>query len=888
MRDNYTMKLRKKHGLFFLVSLFFSLSLFAQSTYSRVNIQLDKRHTIAGLAQMGLDVDHGQYIKNRSFIGEFSEIEIDQIKTAGYSVKVLQADLQQYFLEQNKTFLAKGGVKSSSFCNDELEYPSPSNFQLGSMGGYFTYQEMMEVLDEMQAKYPHLISTKGKVGKTTTHENRQLYYVTISDNPMAMEGEPEVLYTAVHHAREPASMSQLIYYMWYILENYDKDPEIKYLVDNTKMYFIPCVNPDGYLYNESTHPEGGGYWRKNRRPHQFPSSVGVDLNRNYGYEWGHDDIGSSADVKSSVYRGPAAFSEPETQAIRDFCLMHDFQLAFNHHAFGNILIYPWGYEDTPTEDHDIFTSFGDVMTSHNHFSTGTGKETIGYHLNGHADDWMYGEQSQKDKIYAYTCEVGSGHLGFYPPMSEIEGLCQSMLWQNLMLPRLVHAFATVEDRSALNIASQSGSIAYTVERHGMEDANYMVVLRGISTNVAETGMPRSYTLDRGEKVDDAITFQLENNVQVGEPILFELMISNGAYVRKDTIRKFYGGQANAFLDMGSDLTNWTKSGYWDSAEDAFYSSPAAITDSPGGDYSVYSRHILTQTEEITLPSEQPCFIQYRAKWDIEPDVDYLQVLLSVNGSVYQPVCGKHTSSGTGRFQPADEPLYDGIQEDWVLEQIDLAPYVAGFEDPTIRLRFEFVSDGSVQGDGFYLDDLQIFTISEAPAVALEAINLQAQILDNQKVELDWKVRDNSDFGTLNLERADENGKFIKIAEDLDANDILIDSPPFLGQNYYRLQYTDENGFMTYSSVITVTLTGELLNIYPNPIKDKLHVNWQLETLPSYQLQIFRADGQLLFEQEQVNSEVDLNLEDLGAAKAGIYLLRLQSGDRVITRKLVKL
>ena len=63
--------------------------------------------------------------------------------------------------------------------------------------------------------------------------------------------------------------------MWYLLENYDSDSEIQSIVDNTELYFIPVVNPDGYLYNELTNPNGGGFWRKNRF-----NGFGVDNNRN--------------------------------------------------------------------------------------------------------------------------------------------------------------------------------------------------------------------------------------------------------------------------------------------------------------------------------------------------------------------------------------------------------------------------------------------------------------------------------------------------------------------------------------------------------------------------------------------------------------------------------
>ena len=77
----------------------------------------------------------------------------------------------------------------------------------------------------------------------------------ISDDPNTDDPtEPNVLYTAIHHAREPMSMSQTIFYMWYLLENYAISAEVQYLVDNTEMYFVPCLNVDGYLINEVDDP----------------------------------------------------------------------------------------------------------------------------------------------------------------------------------------------------------------------------------------------------------------------------------------------------------------------------------------------------------------------------------------------------------------------------------------------------------------------------------------------------------------------------------------------------------------------------------------------------------------------------------------------------------
>ena len=221
-------------------------------------------------------------------------------------------------------------------------------FEYGSMGGFYTFDEVVAELDAMRALYPDLVSEKVSIGQSL--EGRDVWAVRISDNPDVDENEPEALYTALHHAREPQSMATVVYFMYHLLENYGVDDEVTDLVDGIEFYFVPVLNPDGYVYNETTNADGGGLWRKNRRDNG-DGTFGVDLNRNYGYLWGLDDQGSSPFPGDQTYRGTGAFSEPEIAALRDFAEAHAFRTALNYHSRGEEYIYPWGYESgTYTED----------------------------------------------------------------------------------------------------------------------------------------------------------------------------------------------------------------------------------------------------------------------------------------------------------------------------------------------------------------------------------------------------------------------------------------------------------------------------------------------------------------------------------------------------------
>ena len=170
-------------------------------------------------------------------------------------------------------------------CPPAPAHPAPENFHLGSMGGYLTYDEVLAELDAMALQFPEIFKAKAPVSTFETHEGRPIYYVKISDNPGVYETEPAVLLASLIHSNEPVSVMQTVYFMWYLLENYYSDPEIRYLVDHSELYILPVVNPDGYVSNCVNFPNGGGTRSKNGRPTGGPNP-GVDLDRNFGYAWG--------------------------------------------------------------------------------------------------------------------------------------------------------------------------------------------------------------------------------------------------------------------------------------------------------------------------------------------------------------------------------------------------------------------------------------------------------------------------------------------------------------------------------------------------------------------------------------------------------------------------
>lgn len=295
------------------------------------------------------------------------------------------------------------------------------------MGGYPTLTEINALIDVIVTDHPDITS---KVDIGPTIDGRPMWAIKISDNPGVDEDEPEVLFTSAIHAREVITPLVLLNVMDSLTDKYPGDPYIQYLVDNREIWFILNANPDGYYINELISSTGGGMYRKNGRDN-LDGTFGVDLNRNFGYKWGYDDIGSSPDTDDPTYRGTGPFSEPETQNIRDFTIAHEFVLDVYYHAYSNLVLWSWGWDMSKTDDEDIYVGLGDSVC----YFTGYVPNYIDplYPVNGGSDDWNYGEQTLKDKSYSFVIEVGTYDDYFWPPTYRIEPLVNENYWSTLFL-----------------------------------------------------------------------------------------------------------------------------------------------------------------------------------------------------------------------------------------------------------------------------------------------------------------------------------------------------------------------------------------------------------------------------------------------------------------------
>jgi murein tripeptide amidase MpaA len=888
-----------KQLLLILTFLLLTTSIFSQN-YKQVKIFINDLEDIHSLELMGLEFDHPFINKDKSITVFLSDDDFNRLQLSSYNYEILIDDWFQYY---DSLPVLTEAEKQNFILDSKVNY-NVDEFGFGSMGGFYTWNEVILELDSMKMLYPNLVTTKQSLRNTI--EGRPIYYVKISDNPDLTENEPRVLYTALHHAREPQSMMQMIYFMYYLLENYGTDPEATYLVDNRELYFIPVINPDGYEYNRTTNPSGGGMWRKNRRNNG--SSYGVDLNRNYGpyTYWNAPNGGSSTTPSSDTYRGTAPFSEPETAAIRDFIAGKNIKNALNYHTYSNLLIYPYGALGHETPDSIIFREYAKDMTEFNGYTYGTDLQTVGYSTRGNSDDYMYDGDLLLNggKIFAMTPEVGS--TGFWPSQPEIFPLAIENLFPNIYYAWVAGAYVNLIDPGYNQQYFNPGDVVTmnsVFRNKGLSDgSNIEVELTSLSPYVMINN--GSATFNSIPARDDAtiatpFSFTILSTAPIDvEAKLLVTTTSDNIPMSFDTLSIILGTPVFVFKDsMENPLDNWTinitpsSSPHWEATTSTFYSSPTSYTDSKNGQYISNATVTMTLTNPLDLSSINNPRLSYWTKWDIEDNWDYGQVKISINnGSSWIPLQGQFTNPGTGSFQPPGQPVYDGVQSTWVKEDISLT----GYTSSQVKIQFQLRTDGSVTRDGWYLDDIGIIYYGVVP---VEFTSFNASIVDN-KVQLNWVTASEMNNDGFEIERLN-NGDWGKIGFVKGKGTTteftyytFTDKTPAYGKSKYRLKQIDFDGSYSYSNGIDIiaNIINEysLDQNYPNPFNPSTIIHYAIPNEGKVTLRIFNLLGvevAKLVDETQQAGKYQVEFQP-GNLSSGVYFYTLKSGVFNQTRKML--
>jgi len=621
-------------------------------------------------------------------ISDLSSFEIMSLKP-GYEALLVVDDLELRMLRES-------GIPCTILIDDmELYYASrmsgSSNF-----GNYYTLSEAYAILDSLHEKYPGIISARiilpnDDFNDLTWKENH-VYGIKVSDNVETDEEEPAALFTGLHHAREPICVNICVEWARWLAENYGKDPLATWLVENREIWIVPIVNPDGYLINETNSPQGGGMHRKNGNPAGYPVP-GVDLNRNYPYMWGYDDDGSSGIPQAENFRGSKPASEPETQSIINLCKEQKFVVAVHFHSAMGLFMYPWGYDYVVCEDSNVYYRWGQVSTGLSFYNVIPGYKL--YKVNGGADDWMYGDATEKPRAFAVTIEVGKEFWEEPQIAHHVEENFPLLLASAKAAgpyPEIERVWWKDSDSDGDIMPGDTVSLVLNLHNMGVQDptGDILVSLEGSDSRVdilsSTASIPSLGPQESFKGVLD-ISLKISQTAPLDSAVAFDLVLSASGF---EFVHRVILPVAEAEYKINENFDDqsfpgWNSKTWAITSEDA-HSGGYSITDSPRSSYSQDTCSNIV-SPKIDLSDALVAEVSFWHKLSTDKGYDW---------AAFQVRSGSteawHTvKSWSGYF-------------DWTAEEFDLA----GFCGPSdFQMRFMLYSDSSVQLDGWYVDDIKI-------------------------------------------------------------------------------------------------------------------------------------------------------------------------------------
>ncbi len=313
----------------------------------------------------------------------------------GYVEGFINKNLMSNISDKEFSIMEKKSLYEWAYQNKD--FPSQDS-------AYHNYQETYDVLKQIADKNGDIVSLFS-IGKS--FEGRDIWAVRINTTSKgkAASKKPGVLIVGNHHSREHLTNEMVLLFAVYLLENRG-ELEIKKYIDTLDIYIIPMLNPDGVEYDIATGKYR--YWRKNTNKLGGTSVVGVDLNRNYDFEW--CKAGASSYQSADTYCGKSAFSEPESKALRDFMTERkNIKTALTYHSYSSLVLYPWGGRDTQVSDEKDRTAFikhAEEMAKILGYQPQQSSDL--YVASGDMADWAY----DKLKVLAWTIELEGS--SFYP------------------------------------------------------------------------------------------------------------------------------------------------------------------------------------------------------------------------------------------------------------------------------------------------------------------------------------------------------------------------------------------------------------------------------------------------------------------------------------------
>ncbi len=268
-------------------------------------------------------------------------VEVDHVTSEGFELYGSKG-LSKYLDEKGIAYFDMKAMNKAAFA----DYPS--------------HAEITAKLQAAAAKYPNIMQLTS-VGKSV--KGKDLWVMKISDNVKSDEVEPEFKYISSMHGDEITGREMTVSLIEEIGAKYGKDAELTALVDNTEIFIMPSMNPDGSE-------------RKQRG-----NANGVDLNRNF------PDISSSNGTSM-------AGREIENQHVMKWQAGRKFSLSANFHGGTIVANYPWDskYDRHPMDAfvQELSLAYADLnpeMRASSEFPHGITNGADWYVVRGGMQDW---------------------------------------------------------------------------------------------------------------------------------------------------------------------------------------------------------------------------------------------------------------------------------------------------------------------------------------------------------------------------------------------------------------------------------------------------------------------------------------------------------------------
>lgn len=290
---------------------------------------------------------------------------------------------------------------------------------------FHDYAETLAAMRRLAQEAPELVSL---ISLGRSLQGRGIWALRLNSDAQGDERSPKpgIVFMGAHHAREHLSVDVPLRLAQRLVERRLR-PEIARLLRERDIYFVPMVNPDG-----AEHDIASGEYRMHRKNmrENADGSLGVDLNRNYARGWGGP--GASPHPGDDTYRGPAAFSEPETQAIKAFIEARpNLKVLLSYHTYSELILYPWGGTREPLEDPEALAAYRAMAQEMAGMTGYTPMQSSGlYVASGDTCDWAWAEHG----VFSFTFELTPKSFwdgGFYPGAAAIASTVEAN-WRPLL------------------------------------------------------------------------------------------------------------------------------------------------------------------------------------------------------------------------------------------------------------------------------------------------------------------------------------------------------------------------------------------------------------------------------------------------------------------------